>query len=528
MSTLDPVAGTESGTLGGTERERLASDATTPPDLILELAGDADPAVRVGVVRNPLVPEPVLALLAKDADLGVRAAVAANAATPAPLVDRLAFRARSSPAIQRAVASNPSASARALKRVIGYGRWDVQARALVHANCPPALVRRHARGGAWAVRAALAGSVHTPPDLLPRFTSDLRPVRLALATNPNTPPDSLMVLLGEGDTYVRGVAAANPAAPARGLTALAVGLAEPAWALRNIARNPACPPELSEEVLTWLALGGSGSSNPTFDPVTCESHPGDRDQSEWYWYREAATADRTPETHPLWRVRQTVAAGDRVPYPALAELARDPRAEVRRGAARFETLSIPLLEELTGDEDEVVARLAETTLEKKRSALRSRPDHKRVSTMRAALVLLAVAAAVLGWLVLRDDDEPTPDGLRGFEVPAVVNGGPPPPFAGATAVTELPGGWRVTVGRVVTPDGLNDSLSLYFEGGTVSMVVTALYAAADDDILPLDVVVPLGPQRAVELSLPKFTAASLHMRIQVGGDVQDVAVQLPT
>ena len=527
MSTLRPVAGTETGTLGGTERARLASDATTPPDIVLELAGDADPAVRVGVVRNPLVPEPVLALLAKDAEVDVRAAVAANPATPASLVDRLAFRARNAPAIQRAVAENPNASARALKRVIGYGRWDVQMRALVHPNCPPALIRRHARGGAWAVRAAIAASTHTPPDLLPQFAHDVRPVRLALATNPNTPPESLMVLLGEGDTYVRGVAASNPAAPPKGLTALAVGLAEPAWALRNIARNPACPPELSEEVLTWLALGGSGAGNPTFDPISCESHPGDRDQSEWYWYREAATADRTPETHPLWRVRHTVASGDRVPYPALAELARDPHPEVRRGAARFETLSLPQLEELTGDEDEVVARLARTTLERKRSALRSRPDHRRVSTVRAALVILAVVAGILGWLVLSDDDETAPAGLRGLEVPAIVNGGPPPPFAGATAVTELPEGWRVTAGPVVTPDGLNDTLGLYFEGGTLRVVVTGLRVTAGDEILPYGVVVSLVPLTTVEVSLPKFTAGTLDLRIQVGGDVQTVAVQLP-
>jgi len=523
------VRGADVGSQELNDRERLAQDVGTPAATVLELAHDPDPAVRRIVAARAEVPSAIVGRLAKDPEPAVRAALAANADVAPRVLERLAGRKHVSPDVQRALASNPASSPRVLKRVVRRGRWDVQMRALVHPACPVSVVRRLARDGAWAVRATLARDPRTPADILDRFATDVRPVRLALAANPAASPATMMLLLGEGDEYVRGVAAANPAAPPGGLVALAAGLTEPSWTLRNIARNPACPPDLSEEVLTWLALGGSGRGNPTFDPDRCFGHPGDPEISQWYWYREAATADRTPETHSLWRVRHMVATQDRVPYPALELLARDPQLEVRRAVARFDTLSITLLDEMCGDEDEVVARLARTTLERKQAGLRQRPVHKRVSTVRAGLVALGVVALVLLALAVRDDGKGDDTvGVRALDVPALVGGGAAPPFVGATTVTDLPGGGHLTVGLVVTGDGVDDTLGLYFQGGTTSITVTGVsLEGAEGDLTPLDAIFTLDAGGTEEVTWPHFTGVATHVRLQVGGEVQDVVVRLP-
>jgi hypothetical protein len=455
-------------------------------------------------------------------------AVAGDPTASIPALERLLRRGRAAPAIQRALAANPAVPPSLLRRLVSLGRWDVLAPALTHPSCPEALVRKHARAEPWAVRAALAGSKATPPDLLDGYARDIRPVRFALAGNPAASPAALMVLLGEGDDYVRGRAAANPAAPAHGLVALATDLKEPAWTLRNIARNPACPADLAEEILTWLALGGAGAANASFDPVSCAGHPGDPEVSEWYWYRQASTADRSPENHALWRVRQTVAQQDRVPYPALDVLAQDPHDDVRRAAARFETLSTARLDEMAEDADPVVARIARTTRERKQAGLRGRPVHRRVSTVRAAIVLAAVGAIVLVFLALRRDDAPAPDGLRALDVPAMVHGGPPPPFAGTPATASLPGGGVVTVGLVLTADGTNDALGLYFQGGDQALTVTGVAGvAANGAVTTLPAVFTLDANGTEEVAWPHFTGTAVRVRLQSGGHVDELPIAVP-
>ena len=104
-------------------------------------------------------------------------------------------------------------------------------------------------------------------------------------------------------------------------------MTEPAWILRRAGENPACPQELSDQVLTWLALGGAGDSDPAFDPINCTGSPGEGGPA-WY-LRQAATPDgyASAVEHPLWRVRAMLLRqpnGVRLSGRQVWALARDP------------------------------------------------------------------------------------------------------------------------------------------------------------------------------------------------------------
>src|SRR5262249_12542434 len=133
-------------------------------------------------------------------------------------------------------------------------------------------------------------------------------LRMYAAASPSLTQALADRLLADKDPYVRGVAAAHPAASAAALGQLAEGLSEPAWILRRIAANPSCPDDLSDQLLTCLSLGGAEHADPMFDPVACTGHPADTRVSEWAWYREQAQGKKA-EKHALWQVRASVLSG---------------------------------------------------------------------------------------------------------------------------------------------------------------------------------------------------------------------------
>jgi hypothetical protein len=215
------------------------------------------------------------------------------------------------------------------------------------------------------VRAAVGASVVASSKLLGRLIASSPPcVRLYVAANPSLTSALADGLLADLDPYVRGVAAAHPAASAAALRRLAEGLSEPAWILQRIATSPACPADLSDQLLTWLALGAAAHADPMFDPLACTGHPGDTNVSLVSWYREQARGDAA-ELHPLWRVRATVVrAVGRLPGQRVLPLARDPRPEVRQTIAGVQRLSLNIRLELRRDADPAVARLASTAIQK--------------------------------------------------------------------------------------------------------------------------------------------------------------------
>src|SRR5579863_5614731 len=292
-----------------------------------------------------------------------------------------------------ALAANPATPVALLRyvarRSLKRGHWNVAVTASNHPACSERLYRRLLVSGVPAVECAAAANPRVSTLLEERLERFAEPwLRLHMALNPAAPAELADTLLVDEDPFVRRVAAAHPAVTADGLRRVCMDFAQPAWILRAAATNPACPPDLADQLLTWIALGGAGASDPHFDPITCIGNPNSTEVHPGIWYANAARQEGA-ETHALWRVRATIPiARQRIPIAILTLLARDPRPEVRRQAARFRALPFPVLRELRCDKDENVERLAE-------SALKDKPRQLGRRLQRSAFRVIPVAAVVL-------------------------------------------------------------------------------------------------------------------------------------
>lgn len=423
--------------------------------------------------RGPLAPAAAAA-----------AAVAANPATGRALLWLLVLPFGRSRAVARAVAGNPASGGRLLssvaRRSLRRGYWNVALVALEHPACPARSYRRLWRGswsasGGWsffpAIDAAVAVNSRASPFLWDRL-EHVSPawLRLHMAANPAAPARVINRLLGDVDPYVRRVAAAHPAASPERLRQLCADFAQPAWTLRAAATNPTCPEDLSDQLLTWLALGGAGASDPLFDPVTCSGHPGPTEQHPATWYANAAR-QAGAATHPLWRVRAAIpSALGRIPISTLTLLARDSRPEVRRQAARFSALPYSVLEELHADTDPSVVRLAEAALKNK--AKERLPWLRSMRRLRwLPLTIVIIVTAISG--LLNAHTPPSSSGLP----PADISGSLP--FA--DTITAPPG--TVTVTRPVAGGGV-------VEAGTVAGAPQLPFVWVTAGSVPLTVTVP--------------------------------------
>jgi hypothetical protein len=254
-------------------------------------------------------------------------------------------------------------------------------------------------------------------------------------------------------------------------------MSEPAWALRAIAGNPSCPADLSDQLLTWIALGGSGDTDPLFDPVECTGHPGGTRFGPVAWYREQARRDGA-ELHPLWRVRaEVMPALGRLPAHRAGTLSHDPRPEVRRTIARLPQLPHSIRWELMSDGDPQVARLAS--------------GGEQVGTARRRVIgrrLLRLLPVVPGFVLLVNavaSQQATSGGAwealpGGGSISCLPGSGPPISFiyvaAGSTGVTlhvagdvMNAGGW-VVQSPVAIPAG---GRARWLLDGSASVRVTA-------------------------------------------------------
>jgi len=303
---------------------------------------------------------------AQDTEIESLAAIAADPASSNRALWRVARRAIRKPALARPLAANP-ALPRPLMWYLGrYARWDVAAAIARNPSCPRRIHAWQANHSHWSVRAALASNTLVDRRALRMVVirSHAEPrVLLYAAANPVLDPDLVADLLAHRNLCVRAVAARHPAAPPDQLRRVTEGLTAPAWVLRAAAANPSCPPDVSDQVLTWIALGGPGSSDPMFDPLECTGHPGDTEGALEVWYAVEARSPRAYE-HPLWRVRASIAqANATVPIEQCRALCRDPRVEVRRSVAGLVGIPMRNVRELISDADPVVANRAAFRLE---------------------------------------------------------------------------------------------------------------------------------------------------------------------
>lgn len=407
--------------------------------------------------------------------------------------------------LARALAGNPRLP-RSLLWLGAVRRWDVRATLAANPRCPRLLLQVMAHSSDWAVCAAVAASAAASPRLLARLIRREPPcVRLYAAVNSSLTQGLADRLVTDPDPYVRGAAAAHPAASAEALRQLADGLSEPAWVLRGIAANPSCPAELSDQLLTWIALGGPGHADPEFDPVACTGHPGDTRVALPTWYLEQARRHGARQ-HALWRVRAMVmqAAGRLSPARA-SELARDPRPEVRRVIAGLFQLPLDIRLELRRDADSMVVRLATAALHRGKNAS---PEGWRLRRVIPVVAPALIVGGLIGSLTLLQDGS-----LLGQPPPGLLTGsGPPSPNPSIFSTRTLPAGGSLTCGLLLGSGGSTSPLASVTAGGRgvtlhMSRAVTAVGGPVGQE---RDMTVPArGEARFILPSGPPVTVTAI-------------------
>jgi len=486
-------------------RVAVAVHQSLDPSLAMSLAEDPVPAVRAAVATRSDLTAPDLRRMSRDSSPVVVAAAAGNRLCPRGVLWRLSIGFRVPAVVARAVAASPAAGAPLLHRLSQSRRWDVRRAVALNPGTSARTLKRLGRDGVCAVREAIARAPRTPPDVVAFYAvHEYVRVKFAVASRADAPTSVIDKLLQSWNEEVRGQAARHPAASTSALAALAERMEQPAWVLRNIASNPACPPSLAEELLTWLALGGA-SGNPNFDPVTCVTHPGDPVVNAWQWYRNKAAEHSEAHLHPLWRVRQSVTSSrPQIPYVMLHELARDPRADVRRTTARFDGMNKAILRELCDDEDTGTVQQATAALARRdakdratfgRFQLKS-PQRRRQMFLAAFLAALAVAGATGVFDTTKSTTtKPLPFDSVPFDpltVPSTFTPtvtGPPPPLTNEIASAELPDGGRIVVGSL--PEGSQSPTGVVISDDSGSVLVVAVAVATPDAMIQLITAAPV-------------------------------------
>jgi hypothetical protein len=339
-------------------------------------------------------------MTARARRLEAKIARAADPATARSALYALAIVSGRRTQVARALAGNPSTPQLCL-RVFAHGPWDVAAAVAGNASTPQGvLARSFMHRPAWAVRSALAANSAAPSQALQRLAGGSEvAVRMHVAASWQLPSQTVDALLRDTSPYVRAVAAGNPQASAAALEQLARPMTEPTWVLRAAASNTSCPPALAAEILTRVADGAAGNTDPTFDPLTCTGHPGDTTLDVTDWYRQIAlkNASDGAEIHPLWRVRSALTTSwARIGGKVLMTLSTDPRPEVRLSVAQFKDLSFVRLKHLARDADPEVAAAAVRATKQKR---KTTPIWRWYAIRRLIMVPLLLGLLVLASII---------------------------------------------------------------------------------------------------------------------------------
>jgi hypothetical protein len=246
---------------------------------------------------------------------------------------------------------------------------------------------------AIAVNAASNPTIETR--YLRKLAASHRAVDLALLTNYRC-PDSLVLQATRGELgpFLKSVALRHPSVGEATLRYAAQDLGQPAWILTSITRNPNCPEDLSDSILTWLAIGGAGDTDPLFDPLTEAGNPGSTKITRAVNIAEVAVQEGFSSA--LGCVRAAHAQRFRqLETDSLMALANDPAIVVRLRAAQFKLRRS--LKDLIDDAEPSVAIQAQSVLR----GLEPRAKHwmhRDVSRVFVMIVMLTLALPLIAFV----------------------------------------------------------------------------------------------------------------------------------
>ncbi len=212
--------------------------------LIARLARNPEIPLRCAAARHPRAPAKVLSKLADGSQAAqVRRAVASNPGASVKLLRRLAGDSEAS--VRQATAHHPRLTLELLEVLALDPDPTVRAAAALHPKLSLVIYQLLAEDVEPEVRAALARNVHAPRETLLALAQDAIPeVRIALARNPRLPAEAFTLLFQDTQASVRPSLASNPRLPLPLLEQLA---ADPDPDIRRgLAANPRTPQELLE------------------------------------------------------------------------------------------------------------------------------------------------------------------------------------------------------------------------------------------------------------------------------------------
>jgi hypothetical protein len=296
------------------DKEHLAENRSTPPEVLTQLSKDEDPNVRYGVAYNPNTPPEVLTQLSKDKDSDIR----------------------------WNVAHNP--------------------------NTPPEVLTQLSKDKDEEVRWAVAGISKTPPEVLTQLSKDNDPnIRLNVAHNLNTPPEVLTQLSKDRDSDIRYHVARNHKTPPEALTQLSKDKDEDVR--RAVAQNHNTPPEVKKQ----LERDASEIHNIEADSLQDKEHLAytsrspeilkrlSRDRDFRVRYNVAENIHGTPSEILMYlskdrdeEVRAKVAENTKTPPEALTQLSKDRDPNVRLNVAQNPKTPPEVLTQLSRDRDDEI------------------------------------------------------------------------------------------------------------------------------------------------------------------------------
>lgn len=337
-------------------RLRVTQNRSAPTWLLRRMAENSLWQVRGLAAMNEGMPAEVLEELCGDDMLFVRSAVAGHESTPDEELRILACDHESS--VRRAVAANGACPADLLERLLADKKWQVRSAVVSNPAASLELVAHSADDRAMGVRAAVAYRSDAPGDVLRALAQDGKAkVRRAVAWNDNAPPDALESLAAASEPHIRYPVGLHASTPTTVLAAMAAD--SESWTRSSVARNANTPAEWLEAMAAdddsdvRQAVAGN-LATPTASLTALAS-------DDRFWVRIAAAANAS------------------TPEQALRSLATDEHEEVRIAAARNPSIPDELLEALISDEDYRARAEAAENLKKRREPQEStEPQEKGI------------------------------------------------------------------------------------------------------------------------------------------------------
>lgn len=347
------------------ERHALATNESTPPEILGVLAEISQPGIRDSVARNPGVTTDILKALAKDDSREVRMGVAESENVP---VEILAILAKDrDDHVRLRVARNLRSTVDILSILIKDELFAVRHAAAQHSNITIEHLKVLARDESVIIRATVAKNPATTSDILSMFGEDAEPdIRRYTASSQKVPAEVLAMLANDESNDVKRAVAQNPKTPADTLGILAKN--EDPKLIIDVARNENTPPEAlaiiavdsvnyryrrwSKEVIDEVALN-LNTPGETLRMLSKEFEP-----SKYVFYNPNTPADvflELTKDESVW-TRRDIAESLSAPVEALRILAGDDDDAVRMHVAENKNIPVDILRMLAEDDSAYVRK----------------------------------------------------------------------------------------------------------------------------------------------------------------------------